>query len=133
MSWIRCSAFLIFSCQITGSFSSWREEKDCLIARVLATNPSLRFAQSMVHCYRCGMEIEGKNYKRRKVKTGEWIRRRYPRKTVAALNVHYGLRIVCNRCARQIDLDYRRGELMEWLKIAAALLVLFVFLYLNSR
>ena len=77
------------------------------------------------------MEIDAKCYKRRKVKTGEWVRRRYPKRTVSGLNVHFGLRIVCNKCAKQIDLEYRRGELFEWLKILVALAVLFIVLLIH--
>lgn len=90
--------------------------------------------KGMIHCYRCGSEVEGKApYQRRKVKTGEWLRRRYPKRTVSSANFHYGWRVVCHACARQIDLDYRRGELLEWLKLALALLVLFAILLIEGR
>lgn len=83
----------------------------------------------MAHCYRCGCLIEGSRaYKRRRVKTGEWTRRRYPKQTIAAATTHYGWRIVCNRCARQIDLAYAKREFTEWMKLGIALIILFALL-----
>lgn len=58
----------------------------------------------MSNCYRCGRRLpEVSLRRRRRIKTGEWVRRKYPRKRVDSLNVHYGMRIVCPLCAREMD------------------------------
>lgn len=40
---------------------------------------------------------------RRKVQTGEWVRRSYSRGKVEAVQKHFGRRIVCKGCARDMD------------------------------
>jgi len=58
----------------------------------------------MTHCYRCGRVIsESKRQLRRKVQTGEWVRRTYSRSRIEAVQKHYGRRVVCAQCARTMD------------------------------
>lgn len=58
----------------------------------------------MAHCYICGRSIKDKSQQlRRKVKTGEWARKRYPKPRSQELQTHYGMRIVCKSCAKRED------------------------------
>jgi len=81
----------------------------------------------MATCYRCGRPIPSTEFKnRRKVKTGERISRRYPNPAISALHVTYGVRLVCLQCARAIDQEEARKELLKYLELAAALILLAV-------
>ena len=58
----------------------------------------------MTHCYLCGCTMSAPEPKlRRRVKTGEWVRKSYGSDRVEAVQYHYGRRIVCRRCARYCD------------------------------
>ena len=87
----------------------------------------------MATCYRCGRPIPSTGFKlRRKVKTGETIRRRYPNPNVSALQITYGIRLVCSSCARAIDREQARRELLQYVELGialAALLALVLFRY----
>ncbi|MBS1722996.1 MAG: hypothetical protein JSS66_08600 [Armatimonadetes bacterium] len=78
----------------------------------------------MATCYRCGRKIEDRRQLRRRVKTGEWVRRRYPKTSVSHTQAHFGMRIVCKWCAGQID----RSELRQRLHSDIAVLVALVLL-----
>lgn len=79
----------------------------------------------MAHCYRCGAAIDAEaRHPRRKVPTGGWTSRAYPAAKVRASKTRYGLRVVCRRCARLIDLAERRLEVAENVKLGVALAVL---------
>jgi len=83
----------------------------------------------MSQCYRCGKSIPPSRYQlRRKVKTGEWLRRNYAKDKVSSVNVHYGIRIVCKSCARSIDAEARRLELLKNWELGIALFVLLVLI-----
>jgi len=79
----------------------------------------------MPHCYRCGRFLEPlKNNQRRRVKTGEYIHRRYPSAPVAQSTMRFGMRIVCPWCAKQIDREQFQAILREHLKVLAVILAL---------
>ena len=65
---------------------------------------------------------------RRKVKTGERISRRYPNPNINALQISYGIRLVCSACARAIDLEEARKEWLRYFELALALAVLAIAL-----
>jgi len=83
----------------------------------------------MANCYLCGRPIYERNYnRRRRVKTGEHERRRYPPGKVVAIQVAYGMRIVCPACAKFIDRQKVTGLLLEHLSVLFALATLFIVL-----
>jgi len=61
---------------------------------------------------------------RRKVKTGERISRRYPNPNINALHISYGIRRVCSPCARTIDREEARKELLKYVELGIALVFL---------
>jgi len=75
----------------------------------------------MANCYRCGRRIEDGRHLRRRVKTGEWLRRRYPKTNVSHVQISYGMRIVCKWCAGQIDRRDWRRAMMEHLTVVVAI------------
>jgi hypothetical protein len=87
----------------------------------------------MAHCYICGRQIKDKSQQlRRKVKTGEWVRKRYPKPRAQEMQTHYGMRIVCKRCAKLEDLFYEKQEywrLEEIVVLMAILTLLMILLY----
>lgn len=83
----------------------------------------------MANCYRCGRPIAGARYHlRRRVKTGEFERRRFAGTKAHTVQTHFGMRIVCVRCARALDLQAGRLWAEATLQIFLALLVLFLVL-----
>jgi len=87
----------------------------------------------MANCYRCGRPIEDPRYHlRRRVKTGGYERRRYGRGRVDTIQAHYGFRIVCPQCARSLDFQNHRLELIGHLQVILALVIL-VAVLLASR
>jgi predicted nucleic acid-binding Zn ribbon protein len=87
------------------------------------------YAGDMANCYVCGRPIPKDHpHLRRKVKTGEWARRRYPKRTVSSVNIHYGIRIVCPDCARRIDRERTWQDWVQLAELALALIVLFAIL-----
>jgi len=85
----------------------------------------------MANCYRCGRPIQDTRYHlRRRVKTGGYERRRYGRGRVDLIQSHYGMRIVCTRCARAIDLQDYRLRIEGHLQVIAALIVMIIVLVL---
>ena len=85
----------------------------------------------MANCYRCGSKIEDGRQLRRRVKTGEWVRRRYPKISVSHVQTSFGMRVVCKWCASQIDRQEFRQAFKGHLGVVAALvgLVLFILLF----
>lgn len=69
---------------------------------------------------------------RRRVKTGEWIRKRYGKQTVEAVQYHYGRRIVCRRCARYCDNRDAREYVVKHLGTVFVLLTLVGLLLMLS-
>ena len=83
----------------------------------------------MAHCFQCGRIIPAPGpYLRRKVQTGEWARRRYPKRTLIAVSTRFGFRIVCSKCARRIDLALTRRDWVQLVELILALIVLAVIL-----
>lgn len=86
----------------------------------------------MPNCYLCGRPLnEMRTRLRRKVMTGEWIRRSYLRGRVDRITHRYSSRIVCAGCAKYLDLRdlksdrWQRIQLRFWLALLllAALLL----------
>jgi hypothetical protein len=87
----------------------------------------------MANCYICGNPIRDTRVRlRRKVKTGEWVRRRYPKPRANELQTHFGMRVVCRACARRIDLENERDTILSHLHVILALAALIVFLLLRG-
>lgn len=77
------------------------------------------------HCYLCGSLIDPeKRLLRRKVRTGEWLRRTYPSGRPVSAKYHTGYRVVCGRCAKRIDFEEGRKDRLMWLEFGAAVLFL---------
>ena len=90
-------------------------------------------SESMANCYRCGRPILDTRYHlRRRVKTGGYERRRFSGGKATTVQTHYGMRIVCSHCARQIDFHENRQWLMGTVSVLVALIVMVVVL-LSSR
>ncbi len=84
----------------------------------------------MATCYRCGRPIPSTEFKvRRRVQTGEWIRRRYPHPQINAFQIHYGIRVVCSQCARAIDWETAKREYLMWLELCGAIALLAAALF----
>lgn len=67
-----------------------------------------------MNCYRCGRYFRpGELHMRRKVKTGERYRKQYKSTQVDMVQATYGMRIVCKFCAKQIDGEEARRQLMQ--------------------
>lgn len=81
----------------------------------------MRYRCVMANCYHCGRQIEEKLRIRRRVKTGEWLRRRYPKTSVSHVQTSYGMRIVCKWCARQIDVREWRTAILGHVTVLLAL------------
>lgn len=85
----------------------------------------------MANCYRCGRPIlDTKYHLRRRVKTGGYERRRYGRGRVDLIQSHYGMRVVCTKCARTLDLQQYRLVMEGHLQVIIALVVLVIVLLL---
>ena len=79
----------------------------------------------MSHCYRCGKPIPPESYQpRKKVRTGESLRRRKEDRPPGAVSAHFGMRVVCRRCAREIDRERRWREAVQYVELGIALFVL---------
>jgi hypothetical protein len=84
----------------------------------------------MPNCFRCGRPLKDtKTRLRRKVRTGEWIRKGYGKSGVNAVQQHYGMRIVCAGCAAWIDMLEQRDARKQWIQMALAASVLFALVY----
>lgn len=73
-------------------------------------------------CYLCGQRIVRGRQLRRRVKTGEWVRRRYAQSRVSHVQTSFGMRIVCGWCARRIDRQDLRSAWQGHLSVVLALL-----------
>lgn len=74
----------------------------------------------MPNCYRCGRSLKDTRQRlRRRVKTGEWISKRYGKSRARAVQYHYGYRIVCKGCANKIDANDRRDAMRPWFQVLA--------------
>jgi hypothetical protein len=87
----------------------------------------------MSNCYLCGRPILDSQYhRRRKVKTGEYERRRYPNPKISAVQTTYGMRIVCAGCARMLDRQKIAKLWLEHLPVLVALAVLLLVILFSS-
>ena len=82
----------------------------------------------MANCYLCGKTIDPGPHLRRRVKTGDWVRRSYDRSRVTGYHVRYGTRTVCKSCAWWIDRRDWQSERLQWLQIIVGLVVLALIL-----
>ena len=83
----------------------------------------------MANCYLCGRPLnESRTRHRRRVKTGDWIRRDYKTGKAVSTQYRYGSRIVCLGCAKQIDAQDVRSERWRWIQLTLSLIVLFAVL-----
>ena len=82
-------------------------------SRALRPEGSLATLRRMANCYVCGRPLKpGSRALRRKVRTGEWLRRSRKDAPPTSVNVHFGMRVVCPWCARRIDRERARQELL---------------------
>lgn len=83
----------------------------------------------MANCYLCGRPIEDTRYHlRRRVRTGDFERRQYSGRRVSAVQTHYGMRVVCTRCATMLDRRAYRLWIEGYVKVLVALIVLLIAL-----
>ena len=101
----------------------------CSLALVFGMAGNFAYFRFMANCYICGRPLNESRYRlRRKVKTGEWIRRCYRIGKAVGVATRNGPRIVCKGCAKRIDWQDRRSERMQWLQLGFWLLVLLLLL-----
>lgn len=83
----------------------------------------------MANCYLCGRPLnESRTRLRRRVKTGEWIRRSRRTGWTDSVATRYGPRIVCLGCAHRLDARDFRSESWQWAQITVLVLLLTVLL-----
>ncbi len=81
----------------------------------------------MAYCYRCGRRITRDDERlRRNVPTGNWIRTRALQRGGKVAQAHYGMRVVCGRCAHLIDIAAMKKDVSWFLRLGLALAVLFL-------
>ncbi|CAN5599292.1 hypothetical protein BH11ARM2_BH11ARM2_28840 [soil metagenome] len=79
----------------------------------------------MHNCLLCGRALKpASRHLRRKVRTGEWLRRKNKDSPPTSVNVHFGMRVVCPWCAKRIDRENARKELLQYAELGVALLAL---------
>lgn len=98
----------------------------------LDRGPAWSFDETMANCYICGRKIENGRHLRRRVKTGEWLRRRYPKTSVSHFQITYGMRITCKWCIRQIDRSEWRAAVIGHLTVVFALVGLMLALLITT-
>ncbi len=87
----------------------------------------------MANCYRCGRLLEADEGRpRRKVRTGEHTRTRYPNATLVSIQTHYGMRVVCRGCAKRIDRNLLRTENFKNLQVLVLLAALIIYVLLRQ-
>lgn len=87
----------------------------------------------MANCYRCGCIIApGVAQFRRRIKTGEFERRRYANNRVSTVQTSFGMRVVCKQCAHILDFQRDRKMHLANLQILAGLALLFLIFLLKS-
>lgn len=83
----------------------------------------------MANCFLCGRKNPPDvRQVRRKVKTGEWIRKRYQSPRVNSTQSHFGMRIVCPSCAKFLDRQQIKSELWKHAGVLALLFGLFILM-----
>lgn len=88
----------------------------------------------MANCYRCGRPIEEtRHHLRRRVKTGGYERRRYGRGRIDTIQTHFGMRVVCSKCAHAIDRQEYRLRIEGHLQVIVALIILVIVLLLATH
>ncbi len=88
----------------------------CVKCVLLVASPQVTENASMPNCYVCGRPLNESRYRlRRKVQTGEWVRRVYRRGGGMTVAKRYGSRVVCRGCASRLDMRNLQSE--RWQKI----------------
>ncbi|MCC6687212.1 MAG: hypothetical protein IT205_09515 [Fimbriimonadaceae bacterium] len=83
----------------------------------------------MANCYICGRPLNVSRYRlRRRVKTGEWVRRDYRSGKPNSVQNRYGSRIVCQGCAKWIDARDARSARWQWIQIGLVVGLLMILL-----
>lgn len=73
------------------------------------------------HCYLCGSAIDPeKRHLRRKVRTGERLRRSYKSGRPVSAMYSAGFRVVCPRCAKRVDAEEAKKDRLMWIEFAIA-------------
>lgn len=86
----------------------------------------------MANCYRCGCPVlDTKFHLRRRVKTGDYERRRYLRGRMDTVQVHFEMRVVCTKCAHAGSTGVS-PEVRGALQVIVALFVMVIVLMLPS-
>lgn len=86
----------------------------------------------MANCYLCGRQLnESRTRLRRRVKTGDWIRRDYRTGKPVATQYRYGSRIVCLGCSKRLDARNISSERWQWIQLATAIFILALLLVIN--
>lgn len=82
----------------------------------------------MRYCYICGRAVPAPAPSvRRKVRTGE-AQRKCNRSRFPTATIRFGMRVVCPWCAKKIDVERRREELVQFVELGIALSLLAVVL-----
>lgn len=82
----------------------------------------------MRYCYICGRAVPAAAPSvRRKVRTGE-ARRKPNRSRFPTSTIRFGMRVVCPWCAKKVDAERRREELVQFVEVGIALPLLAVVL-----
>jgi hypothetical protein len=82
----------------------------------------------MPNCYQCGQYFKSGDFQlRRKVRTGEQLTKQYRSGKVNVLSVRYGKRVVCKKCANEIDRENKRAIFAPYFGLLALLGILFMF------
>ncbi len=77
---------------------------------------------SMPNCYICGKPLNESRYRlRRRVKTGEWVRRDYRSGKPSSVQNRFGPRTVCQGCANRIDARDSKSARWQWIQIVIGL------------
>lgn len=90
----------------------------------MANDSRMSYDRLMANCYVCGRPIEDSLQLRRRVKTGGYERKRFPGSRANLVQTHFGMRIVCKRCARGIDWKADRDRVRGHLLVLAAIALL---------
>jgi DNA-directed RNA polymerase subunit N (RpoN/RPB10) len=79
----------------------------------------------MPNCFRCGRPLTDTNTRlRRKVQTGEWVRRGYGKSKILGTQTSFGMRIVCKGCVQWLDSCEGRLARHQWVQLGLAFITL---------
>lgn len=100
----------------------------CAVGKQLAVSRHIR-QDSLMHCYLCGRPIPSDVTRhRRRVRTGDRSTVSFRTGKMISAHTTYGLRVVCDRCARFLDHQRSTGELRKHLATLGLLFLLGIVL-----